>query len=178
MDNVLDALAQKYKIDKKIEDGNHGYVKIYHSLLNEKRDKVKKVMEIGIHLGGSLRMWRDFFPFAEVYGLDNIESLLFETDRIHSVLADQKDEITLEKAKETLGDGFDLIVDDGSHKLENQLLSFKVFFSIIKIGGIYAIEDVFPETLDTVKKELEGFNYSIYPSDIKNPSYQLVVITK
>lgn len=176
MDNILDILALKYNIDKRIGGNNHGYTETYFNFLNENRDKIKKVMEIGIFRGGSLRMWRDFFPLADIYGLDNHPELLFETDRIKSVFAEQNDEETLKKAIEEIGNEFDLIVDDGSHEIEDQLLSFKTFFPIIKVGGIYAIEDVFVENMERVKKELEDFACSFFPSNI--PTYNLVIITK
>jgi len=178
MDNVLDVLAFKYNTDKRIGAGNHGYTEIYFNLLNEKRDKVRKVMEIGIHKGGSLRMWRDFFPLAEVYGLDNHRELLFEADRIKCVYADQQEEATLLESLKELGTDFDLIVDDASHVMENQLLSFKIFFPLIKVGGIYAIEDVFIESLEKVKMALEGLNYSVFPSSMPPLHYNLVIITK
>jgi demethylmacrocin O-methyltransferase len=176
MDNVLDVLAHKYNTDKRIAANNHGYTEIYYNLLRDNRDKINKVMEIGIHKGGSLRMWRDFFSLADVYGLDNHPELLFETDRIKSVFAEQKEETSLLEAIKELGNDFDLIVDDGSHEIEDQLLSFRVFFPIVKAGGIYVIEDVFVENLDKVKTELKDFNYQIFPSNI--PNYNLVIINK
>lgn len=187
MKNILDELAQKYTIDKRIAPDNHGYTKIYFDLLKDKRDEVKKVMEIGIWKGDSLRMWRDYFPFAQIYGLDNRADYLFEADRIKCVLADQRDKESLLAVISDIGEDFDLIVDDGSHTLADQLLSFKTFFPIIKVGGIYAIEDVFVETLDMVKETLKSYNYSIFPSDIIPRNYQntdisyyynLVIITK
>lgn len=176
MDNILDTLAFKYNTDKRIGANNHGYTEVYFDQLNDKRDKVRKVMEIGIHKGGSLRMWRDFFSLAEVYGLDNHPETLFEADRIKSVFAEQKEEASLIKSVGDIGNDFDLIVDDGSHEVEDQLLSFKVFFSIVKVGGIYAIEDVFVENLERVKTELKDLNYQIFPSNI--PHYNLVIINK
>lgn len=121
-------------------------------------------------------MWRDFFLLADVYGLDNHKELLFEADRIKSVFADQKDEASLFIAIADIGKDFDLIVDDGSHEIEDQLLSFKVFFTIVKAGGIYAIEDVFIENLDRVKIELKDLDYHIFPSNIQH--YNLVIINK
>ena len=176
MDNILDVLAFKYNTDKRIGAGNHSYTEVYYNLLKEKRDKIEKVMEIGIHKGGSLRMWRDFFPVAQIYGLDNHKELLFEADRIKCFFAEQNEEASLLKTIDDIGKDFDLIVDDGSHEVEDQILSFKTFFPIIKNGGIYVIEDVFDENLDKVKTELKDFDYQIFPSNL--PNYNLVIINK
>jgi len=186
MNNILDALAKKYEIDKRIGDNNHGYTEIYFDLLKEKRDQIEKVMEIGVWKGGSLRMWRDYFPFAEVIGLDNHSELLFEADRIKCFYAEQNEPETLIEAVKNCGK-FDLIVDDGSHVLVHQLSSFKNLFPFIKEGGMYAIEDVFIETLDQVKEELKDYSFKVYPSQIAPFRYQgtdifftynLVIISK
>jgi cephalosporin hydroxylase len=176
MDNILDVLAFKYNTDKRIGANNHGYTEIYFDQLNDKRDKVRKVMEIGIHKGGSLKMWRDFFPLADVYGLDNHRELLFEADRIKSVFAEQDEELSLIEARKEIGDNFDLMIDDGSHEIKDQLLSFKVFWPSVKVGGIYVIEDVFVENMERVQKELEDFACGFFPSNI--PNYNLIIITK
>jgi len=172
MDNTLDVLAFKYNTDKRIGAAFHGYTKIYFDLFKDKRDEVEKVMEIGVWKGGSLRMWRDYFPLAEVYGLDNHRELLFEADRIKCFFTEQKDEIILDETVKEIGAGFDLIVDDGSHEVDDQILSFKKFFPLIKAGGIYAIEDVFIENIEKVKTELMDLDYSIFPSEIDPRSYE------
>jgi len=176
MNNILDTLACKYGVDKKIGDGCHGYVETYYNLLRDNRDIVKKVMEIGVWKGGSLKMWQDFFPLAQIYGLDNHKELLFEADRIKCFFVEQKEEATLFKVIEDIGKDFDLIVDDGSHEIEDQLLSFKIFFPIIKKDGIYVIEDVFVENFDRIKIELKDYDYKIFPSNL--PNYSLIIINK
>lgn len=171
MDNILDVLAFKYNTDKRIGAQFHGYTKIYFDLFKDKRDKVDKVMEIGVWKGASLRMWRDYFPLAEVYGLDNHRELLFEADRIKCFFTEQKDEAVLDETVKEIGTGFDLIVDDGSHEVNDQILSFKKFFPLIKAGGIYAIEDVFIENIEKVKEALTDLDYSIFASELDPRSY-------
>ena len=74
-------LAQKYYVDK-CPAIYHHYTPKYHKLLKDK--KVTVFLEIGIgnhelmapivgdHYihGASLRMWRDYFPQAEIIGCD------------------------------------------------------------------------------------------------------------
>jgi hypothetical protein len=64
-----------------------------------RRELVQKVLEIGVGTkasmgenyrpGSSLRMWRDFFPNAEIYGLDVDRSVLFVDERIPGFFCDQ-----------------------------------------------------------------------------------------
>jgi hypothetical protein len=39
-------------------------------LLINKKETTKNILEIGIKLGGSIKLWHDFFTNAQVYGLD------------------------------------------------------------------------------------------------------------
>ncbi len=46
---------------------------------------------------------------------------------------------------------FDIIIDDGSHILQDQIKTFHLLKKLMKKNGIYVIEDV--NNIDTVKDE-------------------------
>lgn len=138
-------LASYYGSDKV---SRHAYTPFYYELLKDRRESVKKVLEIGILEGASLRMWRDFFPNAIIYGADYDVDTLVEEDRIHSIFADQTDPGTIFE----LGEDFDLIVDDGSHQMITQVMTFHILKRYLARGGIYVIEDV--STPELVQKNL------------------------
>jgi hypothetical protein len=55
----------------------HSYLELYEKLLSPKKDTAKNVLEIGIgpvklQNGGSIKLWKDYFTNATVYGLDII----------------------------------------------------------------------------------------------------------
>jgi hypothetical protein len=52
------------------ELGYHNYHKHYAEQFHDLRHSVKKVLEIGVFRGHSLLMWHDYFPNAEIYGVD------------------------------------------------------------------------------------------------------------
>lgn len=146
----LNELAKKYMTDKKVPDGikcqnglfGHGYVESYEKILKNK--KIKSMLEIGVSFGGSLKMWDEFFNYnTKIVGVD-IEEKRFkiknlENERIKIKIGDQSDE----KFLKTLGDDlYDFIIDDGSHKSEHQITSFKILFNYLNSGGIYVIEDL------------------------------------
>lgn len=134
------------------------YTPFYDLLFRDRREKVLKVLEIGIgtletmsHVpeykpGASLRMWKDYFPSAEIYGLDKDLSAVLgiSEERIFTWQADQSSEQSLENVMPSLalGGKFDLIVDDGSHKPEDQLLTFRILSRLLVPHGLYIIEDV------------------------------------
>lgn len=146
-------LALKYRTDK-VAQFRHHYTPYYHELLKDRRD-FKKVLEIGIgypnlalghvpnyRAGASLRMWQDYFPEAEIYGLDIEPSALVNEGRIKSFICDQSDSDSLQHAVGQVGGNFDLIIDDGSHNLEHQVFTAKRLLPLLNSTGIYVIEDV------------------------------------
>jgi SAM-dependent methyltransferase len=138
----LEPIAEKYNSDK---CGWHSYGPIYDRLFEGKT--VRKVLEIGIgYETRSVFMWAEYFPEAEIYGLDIRTEALVNEGRIHSIQCDQSKLSSMLVARQWAGTDFDLIVDDGSHFPEHQLLSACVFRTILAPGGRYVIEDVgYPE---------------------------------
>lgn len=130
-------LAIKYGTDK---CGKHQYTPVYYDLLKDK--KVKRVLEIGVYNGASLRMWRDFFPGAEIYGIDIDLRSLIKEDRITCFAGDQTKAYTLRNAALVAGGEFDLIVDDGSHVPDDQILTAWELLPFLAPNGLYIIEDV------------------------------------
>jgi len=102
-----------------------------------------RVLEIGIADGGSLEFWGKFFKNAEVYGIDAAEKVLsfkYDDPKIHVSLGDQSDpefwDWYLKDKKK-----FDVIVDDGSHINDHQILTLIKLFPHLEEGGTYIIED-------------------------------------
>ena len=133
--NELDAIAIKYNTDK--SSLNHNYTDIYYRFFNENKDNIKNVLELGIQFGGSLRMWRDYFQNATVYGIDIIPDYKFEEERIITLIGSQTDDNIIQ----TLPNNFDIIIDDGSHQSIHQIESFNLLFSKLRSGGMYVVED-------------------------------------
>jgi predicted O-methyltransferase YrrM len=127
-------------------------------MFKDRREQVKWVFEIGIHYGPSLRMWRDYFPNAQIVGIDSdgesVENMIkANEERIRCFAADQFNEADLRDVMYRLGDPeFDLIVDDGSHESAHQIFSAQVLLPYLKRDGVYVVEDIFPDC----KPELIG----------------------
>jgi len=137
---TLDELAIKHKADKSSEF--HNFAVKYDAILSKFRDSFKTVMEIGVAQGQSIKMWTDYFPNATIHGVDISPASSICTEyspRIKFHLTDQRN---LEQLKDLEQFSlFDLIIDDGSHCWNEQILSFQALFPYVKKGGIYIIED-------------------------------------
>jgi len=123
----------------------HEYTPVYHQLLGHRRAEVWRVLEVGVHHGRSLRMWRDYLPQATIVGFDIHVAHLFDDDRMHCHWADQGEPDTLRAAVWAAGGGmFDLVVDDGSHDPVHQAITATTLLPYLAPGGLYVIEDIRP----------------------------------
>lgn len=119
------------------------YLDVYDGLMGPWMGKPVSFLEIGVYKGGSLRMWRDFFsPKASLTFLDidpGCKALEIPGTEIR--IGDQTDVAFLQKTATERGP-FDIIVDDGGHKMDQQLTSFRTLWPQLKDGGLYIVEDV------------------------------------
>ena len=141
----LTQLGKKYRTDK--VDSIHSYKNmtycdIYEKYFNKIKHKVTKFIEVGVKDGASLRMWKEYFPNAMIYGIDiDPRCKMFEEDRIKIFIGNQKDRTFLEQIKSTVGE-YDILLDDGSHITEHQIVTFDVLYENCKKNGFYIIEDL------------------------------------
>lgn len=119
------------------------YFDIYHRHLQKFRGKPVSILEIGIFSGGSLGMWLDYFgSHATVHGIDiEPDCRSYETDRIKVTIGDQSDRGFWREFLRT-NEGFDVVIDDGSHMHRDQIISLEEIFPGLNPGGIYICEDV------------------------------------
>src|SRR3990167_5025089 len=142
--DTLSELGIKYGTDK---IGKHNYLPTYYELFRNKskRRKVKKVLEIGVAEGAGVRMFRDFFTNATIYGAEIEDGRIFSEDRIQIIKCDQSSFKDLLNLVDTTGRDLDLVIDDGSHVPEHQLYTCLQLLPLLPKGSIYIIEDVADE---------------------------------
>jgi cephalosporin hydroxylase len=144
--NRLDELAKKYGSDK--SSLLHGYTDIYQDLF-ERRETVGLVVEIGVQRGGSwknnhptpsLKMWQEYYYNANVIGFD-LKQIDIDEPNITLIRGDQSKKRDLNRLINAMPSHADLILDDGSHRPEDQLFTFEHLREHVAIGGYYIIED-------------------------------------
>jgi hypothetical protein len=104
-----------------------------------------RLLEIGVGHGGSLQLWKAYFGHkAEIDGLDiDPRCEEYEEEQISITIADQRDLVDSPKLN-ALVQGFcwrDIVIDDGSHRPEDQASSFAALWPHVEPGGVYLIED-------------------------------------
>jgi hypothetical protein len=122
----------------------HGYIGLYDPVLAPWIDKEITLLEVGVHRGESLRLWRDYFPRGTIIGIDRSLPEHFQPEeRIQLFEGNQWDKAFLSKvANKTAPDGFDIIIDDASHiGIKTKRTFWHLSDHHLKPGGLYAIED-------------------------------------
>ena len=119
------------------------YFDLYHRHFSRFRGREIHVLEIGIYSGGSLEMWCDYFgPKAHIYGVD-IESACktYENSMIKVFIGDQADRKFWSQFRREVPI-LDLVIDDGGHEPEQQIVSLEELLPHLRPGGVYICEDV------------------------------------
>lgn len=150
--------------------GYHDYTPNYFKMFAHLKDAPIKVLEIGVggyadddRGGQSLEVWRDFFPKAEVTGIDIQKKTMDLGPRVKILQGSQVDPDFLKELVAKRGP-FDIIIDDGSHRNEHIVASYQMLFPTLNAGGIYVAEDVqtsfhprFGGSLDMVAPNSVGY---------------------
>lgn len=156
----------------------HTYIDEYQRLLEPYREN-STVLEIGLFMGESLRMWEEFFIDSDVIGVDISDWQLTNliNEGTHNIIIG---DATKEEILDTLPDKmFDVIIDDGSHLLEHQIKSFDIFKNRMKPNGIYIIEDIV--NIDKDKDVFEKLHNNVEIIDnrhIKGRSDDVLIVYK
>jgi hypothetical protein len=161
----LNELAKKYNTDK--SDLFHNYCDEYEFFLEKLRYNNIKLLEIGVSTGNSINMWLEYFPNASIFGID-ISNCGFsiKTDRFIFRQGNQSVVETYDGIN-----NLNIIIDDGSHITEDQMLTFEILFPRLNSNGVYIIEDVSTSYweeygfeklsfIDYTKKFIDEINYN------------------
>ena len=156
-----DELGRKHGTDK--SSSLHHYLGVYQEVLEPYRARPElTVLEIGVRDGASVRMWQDFFPTAQIVGIDIMESCRQHADgRITVEIGDQADHCFLRSMGEKYAP--DVVLDDGSHEWANQIDTFRMLFPYIKAGGIFICEDLHTSRSKHVEKYGRAYTEAAAP---------------
>lgn len=138
----LHGLAAKYDTDKL----THGFIDIYVEHFKGKELDIRNMLEIGVHKGQSLRMWRDHFKLAEIEGWDinSYEPGVFGPRTTTKVVNQESPEEIIRATTNPDGSRkmYDIILDDGGHTMAGQQLSLAYLWPCLLPGGTFIVEDL------------------------------------
>ena len=119
----------------------HNYLDIYDKLFLPFRNKEINVFEVGYFLGGSCRLWEEYFINAKIRFIDNNPDCILNSTsgRVSLDIMDIMD-LTVDYFDEFLPD---IAIDDGCHSIESQVHFIKNVYPVLRPGGLLIVEDVY-----------------------------------
>lgn len=156
----------KYDTDKQ---SHHRYGYVYDFLFQRFDQHAElDIFEIGAQKGGSLLAWKEYFPNANVLGIDVVDVVpeAYKKDTVTRVIGDIKDFKTDKK--------FDIIIDDGSHYLADMAFVISKYCQQLKPNGILVIEDIrHPDLMFKVIENLMAEIVMGFPDYVARDSFEV-----
>jgi len=154
------------------------YFDIYERHFSRYVGKKPVVVEVGICRGGSAEMWKKWFGTdATIVGIDidpNAFKLEHQTPGCIQVEGNQGDPLFWDEFLKEYPE-IDVFLDDGSHRVDHQILTLQKVWPHIKNGGVYMCEDThtnyWPEYGGGLKLPNTFLNYAKMISDTMNKEY-------
>lgn len=171
---LIDALKNR---DRGAVIKHDHFFSVYDSHLYQYKDKSDlKILEIGVYNGGSLYMWKKYFPQSKIVGIDiDPYTTRWRSDNhnIRVYIGDQCDIKFLQKVVDNEGP-FDLIIDDGGHENSQIITSLDFLFDHLKPGGTYVVEDTFASYYPEYSCDRSDYDPILKPFDPKKTSMEFL----
>lgn len=150
-ETILCKLGKKYQTNKSsinINGHRSGYSTFFSILFSSLRDKKINIAEIGIEKNSSIRLWREYFKKAIIYGFEfdkqkiylakkyNLNKTSYHEINVH-------DKYSINSAFGRLKVKFDIIIDDSTHLFEDQIRVINNSYKFLKTNGIMVVEDIY-----------------------------------
>jgi cephalosporin hydroxylase len=126
----------------------HSYGAVYEKLLTALDKDVITFLEVGVQYGGSLLLWHELLPNAQLIAVDIADQVhesikqRLSPDRYSFFVADAYTTDTQKLVQDKAKNGLDVIVDDGPHTLASQEAFLRLYFPMLNEGGVAVVEDV------------------------------------
>jgi hypothetical protein len=135
-------IYKSYNRSEYLSTKHSSYFLIYEELFRRFVGKKFTFVEIGILNGGSLFMWRDYFgKQARIIGIDlNPFAKRWEKEGFEVYIGDQSSPKFWNDFFKSVGNA-DVILDDGGHTNEQQVITTVNCIPYINDGGLLVVED-------------------------------------
>ena len=106
------------------------------------------ILEIGSFYGNASASLFFYFKNSFLYAADIFPDLFrYKSKRINNFFVDSSEELSIKKNIINTTIMFDIIIEDASHSLKDQIISLFLLFKKIKSGGLFIVEELdFPDT--------------------------------
>ena len=126
----------------------HGYGNFYEKHFKKIKERNLNILEIGSFYGNASASLFFYFKNSFLYAADIFPDLFrYKSKRINNFFVDSSEELSIKKNIINTTIMFDIIIEDASHSLKDQIISLFLLFKKIKSGGLFIVEELdFPDT--------------------------------
>ncbi len=134
--------GSKFKMNGKLI-GGHSYTPFYEKYFSSYKNKSKlKVLEIGSLRGSATASFFYYFNNPEIFCADiNPFQIEVFSKKIRKLFLDTQSKESISNLSSFIDEEFDIIIDDGSHNIKDQIVTLNILFRNLKRNGVYVIED-------------------------------------
>jgi hypothetical protein len=185
-----------------IESSWHNYTTLYYELFKSLQNDKLRIFELGLGTnninipsnmglngkpGASLYGWSEFFINSDIFGADIDREILFNTNKIKTFYCDQTNPQAIKNLWENndLNENFDIIIEDGLHTFEANVIFFENSIHKLNPNGYYIIEDINIKEKEAFEKKIQEwkckyenlqFSFIEIPSKINKHDNNLLII--
>ncbi len=123
----------------------HSYIDFYQQQFAPCRMHTR-LLEIGMMTGASMKLWTEYFCVYQLVGIDlragwnNPQPWQTDLEQDPNVELHFGIDSTCQQVE--FDEPFTIIIDDGAHDWQSQMLTFRNYWPQLAPGGVYYIEDV------------------------------------
>ena len=146
----------------------HPYTGIYDLLFQDFRNQKFNFAEIGILKNNSIKMFRNYFLNAKIYGFE-YDKKLIEQAKSHKLKntfyseIDVTNERSIKHNFSKFKKKFKVIIDDSTHDVDDQIRLINNCVNFLDPGGMFILEDIYhfknieTKIINSIKKPLKFF---------------------
>ena len=139
------------------------------------------IIEIGSFYGNASAALFFYFKNSKIYGADiNPDMFRYKSNRIENLYVNSSSVLSIKNEIIHRNIKFDIIIEDASHMLKDQIISLFMLFPLVNSGGYFIVEELdFPETredmrIDQTKPDLKQILQNI----LKNKDFNSIYINE
>ena len=177
-------LSEIMQINGSDKSTRHNYTQIYSMLFDKFKNERINIFELGIGTNNenipfnmtasgipsaSLRAWKEYFTYANIFAADIDETILINDERISTFHCDQ---LNIESIKKLWNQNqlkdlkFEIIILDGMHTFEANILFLENSIHKLKTNGYLIIEDIYYTEIQAYKDKIKELEFILPDFDI------------
>ena len=131
----------------------HGYANIYESYFKDIKQKKLNIIELGAFYGNATAALYFYFKNSFIFSADiNPDMFLYKSKRVKNFFANTSSRNSIQENLLDKNIKFDIIIEDASHMLKDQIISLFMLFKTLQTGGLFIIEEIdFPEKREDMR---------------------------